>query len=192
MIYPRQKIYGYSFFRVIKNIFIKKKNDPIYFVKDYFKLNEKYNINFVYKARIGFFHILSYLIKNNLDKNKIILSSFTVFDMINMVLLSGFKPIFIDHYKNSSQINTNELKEKIKKHKDEIGAVLLTHYNVNNSELLEISNICKENKINLIEDCAISIGSKINNDYVGKFGDYSIFSFGFYKFINVLSGGMII
>ena len=192
MIYPRQKIYGYSFFRVIKNIFIKKKKDPIYFIKNYFRLNEEYNINFVYKARIGFFHILSYLIKNNLNKNKIILSSFTVFDMINMVLLSGFKPIFIDHYKNSPQINTNELKEKIKKNKDEIGAVLLTHYNVNNSELLEISNICKENKIILIEDCSISIGSKIKNDYVGKFGDYSIFSFGFYKFINVLSGGMII
>ena len=41
MIYPRQKIYGYSFFRVIKNIFIKKKKDPIYFIKNYFSLNEE-------------------------------------------------------------------------------------------------------------------------------------------------------
>ena len=190
-IYPRQKIYGYSFYRQLKNILIKKKCNAIDFIKKNFELNEKYNINFVFKARIGLFHILSFLFKNNKTKNKIILSSFTVFDMINMILLSGFEPIFIDHYKNSSQIDIVQLKKKISKFNEEIGAVLLTHYDVNNSELFEISNICKQNKIILIEDCAISIGSKFDNDFVGKFGDYSIFSFGFYKFINVLSGGMI-
>jgi dTDP-4-amino-4,6-dideoxygalactose transaminase len=191
MLYPRQKIYGYSFYRQLKNIFLNKKYDSVDFIKKFFELSEEYNLNFVFKARIGLFHILSFLFKNNKTKNKIILSSFTVFDMINMVLLSGFEPIFIDHYKNSSQINIDQLKEKINEFNDEVGAVLLTHYNVNNSELSEISNICKQNKIILIEDCAISIGSKFDNDYVGKFGDYSIFSFGFYKFINVLSGGMI-
>ena len=191
MLYPRQKIYGYSFYRQLKNIFLNKKYNSVDFIKKFFELNEEYNLNFVFKARIGLFHILSFLFKNNKTKNKIILSSFTVFDMINMVLLSGFEPIFIDHYKNSSQINIDQLKEKINEFNDEVGAVLLTHYNVNNSELSEISNICKQNKIILIEDCAISIGSKFDNDYVGKFGDYSIFSFGFYKFINVLSGGMI-
>ena len=112
--------------------------------------------------------------------------------MVDMVLIAGFEPIFIDHYKNSSQIDLEKLKEEIKKSKNDIGAVLLTHYNVNNSELFEISNICKENHIPLIEDCAITIGSKSMNDYVGKFGDYSIFSFGFYKFVNVLSGGMVL
>ena len=191
MLYPRQKIYGYSFYRQLKNIFLNKKYDSVDFIKKFFELNEEYNLNFVFKARIGLFHILSFLFKNNKTKNKIILSSLTVFDMINMVLLSGFEPIFVDHYKNSSQINIDQLKEKINEFNDEVGAVLLTHYNVNNSELSEISNICKQNKIILIEDCAISIGSKFDNDYVGKFGDYSIFSFGFYKFINVLSGGMI-
>ena len=191
MLYPRQKIYGYSFYRQLKNIFLNKKYDSVDFIKKFFELNKEYNLNFVFKARIGLFHILSFLFKNDKTKNKIILSSFTVFDMINMVLLSGFEPIFIDHYKNSSQIDIDQLKRKINEFGDKIGAVLLTHYNVNNSELSEISNICKQNKIILIEDCAISIGSKFNNDYVGKFGDYSIFSFGFYKFINVLSGGMI-
>jgi len=191
MTYPRQKIYGYSFFRQLRNFFFKKNTNSKNFIKTFFSLNENYNINFVYKARIGFFHILSFLIKENEKKNKIILSSFTVFDMINMVLLAGFKPIFIDHYKDSSQIDIPWIKKNIYQFKDEIGAVLLTHYNVNNSELFEISNICKENKISLIEDCAITIGSKLNDEYVGKFGDYSLFSFGFYKFINILSGGMI-
>ena len=192
MIYPRQKIYGYSFYRQLKNIFFKKRNNSINFIKNYFNLNNQYNINFVFKARIGLFHILSFLLINNKKKNKIILSSFTVFDMINMILLSGFEPIFIDHYKNSSKIDIDQLKKKIEKSNNEVGALLLTHYNVNNSELSKIADICKQNKIILIEDCAISIGSKFNDDFVGKFGDYSIFSFGFYKFINVLSGGMVL
>ena len=191
MIYPRQKIYGYSFYRQLKNTFLKKKNNSINFINNFFNLNNEYNINFVFKARIGLFHILSFLFIKNKKKNKIILSSFTVFDMINMILLSGFEPIFIDHYKNSSQIDIEQLKKKLEESNNEVGAVLLTHYNVNNSEISEISNICKQNEIILIEDCAISIGSKFDNDYVGKFGDYSIFSFGFYKFINVLSGGMV-
>ncbi len=191
MIYPRQKIYGYSFFRHLKNIFFKKNIDSKNIIKKFFKLNESYYINFVYKARIGLFHVLSFLIKENKRKNKIILSSFTVFDLINMVLLSGFEPIFVDHYKNSSQVDIEKLKGIINQSKEKIGAVLITHYNVNNSELFEISNICKENNIHLIEDCAITIGSKFNNEYVGKFGDFSLFSFGFYKFINVLSGGMV-
>lgn len=192
MIYPRQKIYGYSFYRQLKNIFFRKRNNSINFIKNYFNLNNQYNINFVFKARIGLFHILSFLLINNKKKNKIILSSFTVFDMINMILLSGFEPIFIDHYKNSSKIDIDQLKKKLEKSNNEVGALLLTHYNVNNSELSKIADICKQNKIILIEDCAISIGSKFNNDFVGKFGDYSIFSFGFYKFINVLSGGMVL
>ena len=58
IIYPRQKIYGYSFYRHLKSIFIKKKYDAKDFIKNFFKLNEQYNINFVFKARIGLFHIL--------------------------------------------------------------------------------------------------------------------------------------
>ncbi len=68
MIYPRQKIYGYSFLRQLKNCFLKKKYNPVDYIKNYFKLNEKYNVNFVFKARIGLFHILNFLIKS--DKKK--------------------------------------------------------------------------------------------------------------------------
>ena len=60
MIYPRQKIYGYSFFRQIKSLFFKKKYDSVKFIKEFFGLSKEYNINFVFKARIGLFHILNY------------------------------------------------------------------------------------------------------------------------------------
>ncbi|NMB81195.1 MAG: hypothetical protein GYA14_05205, partial [Ignavibacteria bacterium] len=44
----------------------------------------------------------------------------------------------------------------------------------------------------IIEDCASSIGAKINNQPVGTFGDLAIFSFGATKFITTGGGGMIV
>ena len=68
IIYPRQKIYGYSFYRHLKGIFIKKKYNAKRFCYKIFKLSGQYNINFVFKARIGLFHILSFLFKSNRKK----------------------------------------------------------------------------------------------------------------------------
>ena len=50
----------------------------------------------------------------------------------------------------------------------------------------------KENNIILIEDCAISFGTKINKQLIGTIGDISFFSFGIFKFISSLNGGMIL
>ena len=44
----------------------------------------------------------------------------------------------------------------------------------------------------LIEDCAISFGTKNNNQLIGTIGDISFFSFGVFKFISSLNGGMIL
>ena len=45
----------------------------------------------------------------------------------------------------------------------------------------------KNEKIYLIEDCAVALGAKINNENVGVFGDYSFisFKFEFLSFIKV-------
>ena len=63
IVYPRQKVYGFSFLRQLKTIFLKKNINPVDCIKNLLELDNKYKINFVYKARIGFFHILKYLHK---------------------------------------------------------------------------------------------------------------------------------
>ena len=45
-----------------------------------------------------------------------------------------------------------------------------------------IYNFAKKNNIILIEDCAISFGTKINKQLIGTIGDISFFSFGIFKF----------
>lgn len=73
-----------------------------------------------------------------------------------------------------------------------IDAIILTHiggYPIPDIE--KISNYCKSNGVLLIEDCAHSPLTKINDKYVGKFGDASILSFFPTKPIPAGEGGMV-
>ena len=61
-----------------------------------------------------------------------------------------------------------------------------------NADIDKIKAFTKEKNILLIEDCAISFGTKNNNQLIGTIGDISFFSFGVFKFISSLNGGMIL
>ena len=59
-----------------------------------------------------------------------------------------------------------------------VDAIILTHiggYPI--PEIKKIADFCQNNEILLIEDCAHSPLTKIDDKYVGSFGDASIFSF---------------
>ncbi len=72
-------------------------------------------------------------------------------------------------------------------------AIVVVHLYGSPCDINEIKKICKKEKIILIEDCAQSLGSKINNQHVGTFGDLSIFSFHQQKNMTTLGeGGMLI
>ena len=71
-------------------------------------------------------------------------------------------------------------------------AVLVTHYHTPNEEIEAIADYCRQNNIALIEDCAISLGSRISGNHVGSFGDASFFSFGLFKFVSVYFGGCLV
>ena len=72
-------------------------------------------------------------------------------------------------------------------------AVVAVHLYGSPCDIIEIKKICKKNKILLIEDCAQSLGSKIDNRHVGTFGDLSIFSFHQQKNMTTLGeGGMLV
>lgn len=72
-------------------------------------------------------------------------------------------------------------------------AIVCVHLYGSPCDIIEIKKLCKKNQILLIEDCAQSLGSKINNRHVGTFGDLSIFSFHQQKNITTLGeGGMLV
>ena len=58
-------------------------------------------------------------------------------------------------------------------------------------DIIPIVKIANEKKIFLLEDCALTLGSKINDIVVGNFGDAALFSTDHGKPINTMIGGMI-
>ena len=66
------------------------------------------------------------------------------------------------------------------------------HYAGLPCKINEIKKIAKQNKIVLIEDAAESIGSKINKQNIGTFGELGIFSFAGNKILTSGEGGAIV
>ena len=139
------------------------------------------------RGRLGLYLFLKSL---EGDKGDVLMSPFTIFDVVNMVLIANKKPIFVD----SAGPKTPHLSlSEIKRFKtDSTVAVLITHYHTPNEEIKQIADYCRNNNIALIEDCAISLGSKISGNHVGSFGDASFFSFGLFKFVSVYFGGCLV
>ena len=142
-------------------------------------------------GRSGFYFLLMNL-KNQTKKRKIIINSLTLFEMVNMIIYAGFEPILADNNKGSLETNTIPL---IKKNKNDVAAVIVTHLNGLNKDIFKVKNFIskfKKNKIFLIEDCAVSLGAKKNNKYTGNFGDFCILSFNIVKNVSSFTGGVLI
>lgn len=56
-------------------------------------------------------------------------------------------------------------------------AVILVHLYGNITEITKMKNICEDNNIILIEDCAQANGSSVGGKLAGTFGDFGCFSF---------------
>jgi len=186
MIEPRQKIYDFSFTEPFKNFFGEKIDEnklSLYFQEKFsFK-----NILTVSQGRIAIYLAVRAIISEG--KNEIILSPYTVFDIVNMVLCAGAKPVFVDIEFPSLSISCNSLKKKIN---GKTSAIILTHYHSYSSNFPEIKTLAKNNNLKIIEDCAQVFGTKTTNTYVGLNSDISIFSFNITKFISTLSGGLLV
>ena len=83
------------------------------------------------------------------------------------------RPVFIDT-NDDFNINENLIRKKITKKTKALIVVHLYGYPAN---IGKIKQICKNNNILLIEDCAQAYLSKYKNKFVGTFGDASAFSF---------------
>ena len=71
--------------------------------------------------------------------------------------------------------------------------IMLSHIGgIINPDIVEIANICKEENIILLEDCAHSFGSTLNGEHSGLFGDAGVYSFYATKAIPVGEGGIVI
>ena len=121
--------------------------------------------------------------------DEVIVSSQTHVATAHAVELTGAKAVFIDSNNIDGNIDVNCIAKKINK---KTKAICVVHYLGIPCDMNKISKIAKINKLFLIEDCALALGSTINNKHVGLFGDAGVFSFYPVKHITSAEGGMII
>ena len=151
--------------------------------KNKFKFNECYSFN---SGRSCLMAILEAMgIKPG---DEIIVQGFTCNAVINPIINIGAKPIYVD-LKDDLNIDEKKIQQSIN---SKTKAVIVQHTFGWPAEIEEIRDICRDNNLFLIEDCAHSLGAKYNNQYVGSFGDASFFSFGRDKIISSVFGGMIV
>ena len=144
------------------------------------------NITTVPRARTGIYLALKSLIQPG---DRVLLSPYTIAEVVNMVLCAGGIPVFCDIERETCNINLAELEWQID---DDISCVLATHFYGLACDIGEIAALCEARRIPLIEDCAQAIGTRVNGRMVGGFGKAGVFSFGLHKSVTGFLGGAVI
>ena len=188
---PRYKIYVYPI-KLLKTFFqsllIKNQVISANFESKLNQFLDSKNALFVNQARIGvFLTIKSIIVKTG--KPEIIVSPYTIADVINMVILAGGEPVFVDIEEETCNINHNLIEENITENSS---AILVTHLHGRMCNMKSIKEIASRHNLYLIEDAAQSFGAKQEGQYAGNIGDVGIFSFGLYKNVSSIYGGAVI
>ena len=129
------------------------------------------------------------MIAMNLEKSQIVVPSFSFIATANWPLMVNAHPKFVDIEEETLGMDPNKIKQKLSQ---KVKAIMPIHFAGLPCKIDEISLIAKKNKIKLIEDCAESIGSSINNKKCGTFGDASILSFAGNKILTAGEGGAVL
>ena len=123
------------------------------------------------------------------EQDEVITTPITFAASANCALYCGAKPVFADIDPNTYNISPKSVEEKIGERTKAVVAVDFTGQAV---ELEKLQNICKRNKLVLIEDGAHSIGTKYNGKAVGSIADMTTFSFHPVKTVTGGEGGAVL
>lgn len=135
-------------------------------------LNKITNVKWQYTSngRASFFHILSVL---NIDK--ILIPAYVCETVLIPLKKLNITPIYYDLEKEDLNASLESIKYLSQKH--EVSTILVASMYGNPANLINIEKYCLENNIFLIDDAAQSFGAKLDDRYIGTFGDAGFFSF---------------
>jgi len=150
------------------------------------KANDVAHALCIAKARVGIFVAVRALIEPG---QKVVLSPYTISDVVNMVICAGGVPVFADLEPDTCNVDAADVERLID---GDTGAVMITHLHGLACDVERISQACRERGVPLIEDAAQAFGTRVAGRRVGTFGNAGIYSFGQYKNLNAFFGGMVV
>lgn len=123
------------------------------------------------------------------DRNEVLCPAMTHVATINAIELAGMRPIFVDCEDTTGNVDVDSLISMISERT--IG-VSVVHFNGEPALISEVSKVCNQKNIFLIEDCAIALGAKLADVPVGLIGNVGVFSFHPVKQMTTGEGGMVV
>ncbi|MDR3627008.1 MAG: aminotransferase class I/II-fold pyridoxal phosphate-dependent enzyme [Ignavibacteriaceae bacterium] len=121
--------------------------------------------------------------------DEVIVPDFTFVASINSIIYTGATPVLIDVNKDTFNIDTSLIEDKIT-HRTK--AIMPVHLYGNPCDMDEILLIAKKYNLKVIEDAAEAFGSEFKGIKTGAFGDIGCFSFFGNKTITTGEGGMMV
>ncbi len=124
----------------------------------------------------------------NADCNEIITTPISFVATANMLLESGYKPVFAE-IKNDGNIDELALKKLIN---EKTKAIVSVDYAGKSVEIGSIQKLCKRHSLSFLSDSSHALGSEYQNKKVGGFALASVFSFHAIKPITTAEGGAVV
>ncbi len=124
----------------------------------------------------------------NADCNEIITTPISFVATANMLLESGYKPVFAE-IKNDGNIDELALEKLIN---EKTKAIVSVDYAGKSVEIGSIQKLCKKHSLSFLSDSSHALGSEYQNKKVGGFALASVFSFHAIKPITTAEGGAVV
>jgi dTDP-4-amino-4,6-dideoxygalactose transaminase len=131
---------------------------------------------------------LAYQIAGLKKGDEVITTSMTFVATVNMLLVLGLKPIFVDIEDKTLNINVDLIEKKITK---KTKAIVPVHFAGRPVRMDVIQKLAKKYKLKVIEDAAHAVGGKYKGKMIGSMSDVTCFSFHPMKNITTGEGGML-
>ncbi len=122
------------------------------------------------------------------DCNEIITTPISFVATANMLLESGYTPVFAE-VKNDGNIDELALEKLITK---KTKAIVSVDYAGKSVEVGSIQKLCKKHSLSFLSDSSHALGSEYHNKKVGGFALASVFSFHAIKPITTAEGGAVV
>ncbi|GAA9701411.1 UDP-4-amino-4,6-dideoxy-N-acetyl-beta-L-altrosamine transaminase [Helicobacter pylori] len=122
------------------------------------------------------------------DYNEIITTPISFVATANMLLESGYKPVFAE-IKNDGNIDELALEKLIN---ERTKAIVSVDYAGKSVEIGSIQKLCKKHSLSFLSDSSHALGSEYQNKKVGGFALASVFSFHAIKPITTAEGGAVV
>ncbi|GHP42525.1 UDP-4-amino-4,6-dideoxy-N-acetyl-beta-L-altrosamine transaminase [Helicobacter pylori] len=124
----------------------------------------------------------------NADCNEIITTPISFVATANMLLESGYKPVFAE-IKNDGNIDELALEKLIN---EKTKAIVSVDYAGKSVEIGSIQKLCKKHSLSFLSDSSHALGSEYQNQKIGGFALASVFSFHAIKPITTAEGGAVV